>query len=271
MALLPTLDLWNKTKKMDNNQNPIKQHNNGNIIAGLILIAVGAVFLLRKMDFYFPDWLFSWPTLLILVGIYSGVKHKFRNNAWIFLIGIGIFFLVQDYAPDIQSRRFLVPIFIIVVGIILILRPNRRFYGERISEKFANKDWSRTGNWQAYGSDKGTDSNDYLNINSVFSGVQRTILSKNFQGGKISCVFGGAEIDLTQADFTGTTILRLEAVFGGIKLIVPPHWQVINEIDGVFHGVEDKRRAPAGAYNDINKTLLLKGSAVFGGIEIRSY
>lgn len=256
---------------MDSNQNPIKHNNKGNIIAGLILILVGTVFFLRKMDFFFPDWLFSWPTLLIIVGIYSGLKHNFRNNAWIVLIGIGIFFLIQDYNPEIESRRFLIPIFIIAVGIIMILRPNRRFYGDRISEKFANKDWSKTGNWQAYGSTAGMDSNDYLNINSVFSGVQRTILSKNFQGGRISCVFGGAEIDLTQADFTGTSILRLEAVFGGIKLIVPPHWQVINEIDGVFHGVDDKRRAPAGAYNDINKTLVLKGSAVFGGIEIRSY
>lgn len=256
---------------MDSNQNPIKHNNKGNIIAGLILILVGVVFFLRKMDFFFPDWLFSWPTLLIIVGIYSGLKHNFRNNAWIVLVGIGIFFLIQDYNPEIESRRFLIPIFIIAVGIIMILRPNKRFYGDKINEKFANKDWSKTGNWQAYGSTAGMDSNDYLNINSVFSGVQRTILSKNFQGGKISCVFGGAEIDLTQADFTGTSILRLEAVFGGIKLIVPPHWQVINEIDGVFHGVDDKRRAPAGAYNDINKTLVLKGSAVFGGIEIRSY
>ena len=63
----------------------------------------------------------------------------------------------------------------------------------------------------------------------------------------------------------------MEAVFGGVKLIVPPHWQVINQIDGVFHGVDDKRRAPAGAYTEINKTLVLNGSAVFGGIEIRSY
>jgi predicted membrane protein len=262
---------------MDNNQNPIKHHNNGNIIAGLIIIAIGATYMLRNVGFPFPEWLFSWPSLLIIVGIYSGVKHNFRNNAWIFLIGLGLFFMGETYFANIPfmhnmpTREFLIPIMIISVGIIMILRPNRRFYGERISEKFANKDWSRKGNWQAYGSTSGQDSNDYININSVFSGVQRTILSKNFQGGKISCVFGGAEIDLTQADFTGTTILRLEAVFGGIKLIVPPHWQVINEIDGIFHGVDDKRRAPAGAFNDINKTLVLKGSAVFGGIEIRSY
>lgn len=263
--------MWNKTKTMDNNQNPIKTNNNGNIVAGFILILVGAAYVLRNMDFPFPEWLFSWPTILILAGFYTGVKHNFRNNGWIILTGLGLFFMVENYFPDIPTRRFLIPIFIIAAGIMIMIRPRRNYYGSNIGEKFANKDWTRSGNWQAYGSSKGSDNSDFLNVDSVFSGVQRTILSKNFQGGKITSVFGGAEIDLTQSDFTGTTILRLEAVFGGIKLIVPPHWQVINEIDGVFHGVDDKRRAPAGAYNDINKTLVLKGSAVFGGIEIRSY
>jgi hypothetical protein len=262
---------------MDNNQNNIKTNNNGNIVAGLIIIAVGASYMLKNVGFPFPEWLFSWPSLLIVVGVYSGLKHRFRNNAWIFLIGFGLFFMGETYFSnipfmhDMPTREFLIPIMIIAVGVIIILRPRRQNYGERLGEKFANKNWGGSGSWQAYGSSKGMDSNDFLNVDSVFSGVQRTILSKNFQGGKVTCVFGGAEIDLTQADFSGTIILRLEAVFGGIKLIVPPHWQVMNEIDGVFHGVDDKRRSPAGAYNDINKTLVLKGSAVFGGIEIRSY
>jgi predicted membrane protein len=179
--------------------------------------------------------------------------------------------MVENYFPNIPTRRFLIPIFIIAVGIIMIIRPRRHSYGNMMGDDFSKKNLKVLENWQPFGGSKDTDSSDFLNIDSVFSGVQRTILSKNFQGGKVTCVFGGAEIDLTQADFTGTTILRLEAVFGGIKLIVPPHWQVMNEIDGVFHGVDDKRRSPAGAYNDINKKLILKGSAVFGGIEIRSY
>jgi len=267
---------------MDNNQNPIKHHNNSNILAGLIIITIGAIYMLRNIGFPFPEWLFSWPSLLIVVGIYSGVKHNFRNNAWIFMIGLGLFFMSESYFSNIPflnnmpTREFLIPILIIAVGVIMVLRPNRRFYGNRMmdgnfAENLENKIRSKSSNWQAYANAQGQDSNDFIHINSVFSGVQRTILSKNFQGGRISCVFGGAEIDLTQADFTGTTTLRLEAVFGGIKLIVPPHWQIINQIDGVFHGVDDKRRAPAGAYNDINKTLVLNGSAIFGGIEIRSY
>ncbi len=251
---------------MDNNQNSIKQNNNGNIIGGLILICVGVALTLRQMDFPFPRWLFSWPMILILIGTYIGFKSKFRNNAWIILLGIGGFFLVDRFLPNMPLSNYIWPLAIIAVGIIFILRP-----AKKNKEYTTNKSAESTRSWQAFGESTGTDSNNFLNVDSVFSGVQRAVLSKNFQGGNIACVFGGAEIDLTQADITGTVVLKMDAVFGGIKLIVPPHWQVINEIEGVFHGVDDKRKSPSGAFTDINKTLVIKGSAVFGGIEIRSY
>ncbi len=252
---------------MENNQNTNRQRNGSNIIGGLILICIGVALVLRKMDFPFPNWIFTWPMILILVGFYSGVKNNFRNNSWIILSAIGVFFLLDKFIPGLTLAPFFWPILIIAAGILFILRPS----GMRENNWGFNDHNKTQGNWQAYGSSTATDNNDFLNIHSVFSGVQRSVLSKNFQGGKVSCVFGGAEIDLTQADLNGSVDLRMEAVFGGIKLIVPAHWQVINQIDGIFHGVDDKRRAPAGAYDNINKTLVLKGSAVFGGIEIRSY
>ncbi|OYY22742.1 MAG: hypothetical protein B7Y69_05910, partial [Sphingobacteriia bacterium 35-40-8] len=67
---------------MKANQNPTNHNNGSNIIGGLILISIGVALVLRKMDFPFPNWLFTWPMILILVGFYSGVKHKFRNNSW---------------------------------------------------------------------------------------------------------------------------------------------------------------------------------------------
>ena len=60
------------------------------------------------------------------------------------------------------------------------------------------------------------------------------------------------------------------AIFGGIKLIVPPHWDLKIQITAVFGGVEDKRPVQA-AKVDPDKMLVLDGAAVFGGIEINSY
>jgi hypothetical protein len=255
---------------MDNN---FKEKNKpeGRIFAGLILVAVGAVLLLRNSGFPLPRWLFTWPMILILVGIYSGIKHNFKNNGWLIMIGVGGFFLADKLIPGLSMEPYFWPILIIAVGILFILRPKR------------NKQWgcnnsqpTQAGNITAGAWQKNEetryepDDNDFLKMSSVFSGVQKSIVSKNFQGGKLSCVFGGADIDLAQADIHGRIEIKFEVVFGGVKLIIPPHWTVINEIDGVFHGIEDKRRYKTESGTNPEKVVVLRGSVVFGGVEIKS-
>ena len=115
------------------------------------------------------------------------------------------------------------------------------------------------------------DGSEVLKVDSVFSGVQRKVMSKNFQGGKVNCVFGGADVDLSQADINGKVEIKFDVVFGGAKIIVPPHWNIYNQIDGAFHGVDDKRKFNASVGMDPQKTLVLRGSLVFGGVEIKSY
>jgi hypothetical protein len=256
---------------MEKNTN-FSVRKNGRVVGGLILIGIGAVLLLRNMGFWLPGWLFSWPMILILVGIYSGFKHNFRNNTWIILIGLGGFFLVSDFIPELGLRPLFWPIIIIGAGILFILRPGKNEW-----MNFKNDPDFKTSPNLPDTSLKGSppdgtiDRNDYLFVRSVFSGVVKNIMSKNFQGGNISCVFGGAEIDCSQADINGLVFLKLEVVFGGVKLVIPPHWAVQNEIEGLFHGIDDKRRFNPDASINPGKVLVLKGSAVFGGVEIRSF
>ena len=256
---------------MENEKN-FKNRSGNRALTGIILVAVGTGLLLRNLDFPIPEWLFTWPMLLIVIGIYSGIKHSFRNNSWIILIGIGGFFLADQFVPGLRLEPLFWPILFIAMGILFILRPAGRWSRHRFDEGFSKSGFSQRGTgptnvpWEDV-----TDSGDYFKISSVFSGVKRTILSKDFKGGYISCVFGGAEIDLTQADINGRVIIRLEEVFGGTKLIVPSNWIVQNEIEGVFHGVDDKRKYNTSATVNPEKVLILKGSCVFAGVEIRSY
>jgi hypothetical protein len=258
---------------MDNNFRD-KRRQEGRIFAGLILVGVGAALLLRNSGFPLPYWLFSWPVILILVGLYSGVKHSFRNNTWIILMGIGGYFLIDKSMPELRLAPYFWPVVIIAMGVLFILRPHRNgWLCNKDDEKkndpnvIAGSSWERSNDGGSYSAD----SSDFIKMSSVFSGVKRNVVSKNFQGGKISCVFGGADVDLTQADIQGKTEIRFEVVFGGVKLVVPPHWIVYNELDGVFHGVDDKRKFNNVTGSPSEKIIILKGSVVFGGVEIRSY
>lgn len=111
---------------------------------------------------------------------------------------------------------------------------------------------------------------DYLDAVSVFGGVKKTILSKTFKGGDIVNVFGGAEIDLTMADIEGKVVIDITQIFGGTKIIVPSHWQVVSNLSAVFAGVDDKRLRKTGSGDD-NKILVLEGVSIFAGVDIRSY
>ena len=110
---------------------------------------------------------------------------------------------------------------------------------------------------------------DMIDITAVFSGVKKNILSKNFKGGDIMAFMGGAEVNLTQANFEGRIMIDAFNMFGGTKLIVPPDWDVQSEIVAIFGGVDDKR--PPSAHHDPSKVVVLDGTCIFGGIEIRSF
>jgi len=254
---------------MDNNFKG-KNKTEGRIFAGLILVVVGAVLLLRNSGFPLPRWLFTWPMILILVGIYTGVKHNFKDHSWLILIGVGGFFLADKIIPGMSMQPYFWPILIIAVGIMFLLKPRSKQM-EYNKEHIDNAAGISSATWEKTEQPRyETDSSDFLKVSSVFSGIQKSVVSKNFQGGKLSCVFGGADIDLSQSEIYGKTEIRFEVAFGGAKLIIPPHWTVYNEIDGIFHGIEDKRRYRTAADLNPEKILVLKGSVVFGGVDIKS-
>jgi predicted membrane protein len=111
---------------------------------------------------------------------------------------------------------------------------------------------------------------DYVDSTSFFGGAKKNIISKNFRGGDLVNIFGGTELDLTRADFTGTAVLELTTIFGGTKLIVPSNWTVRSEAVTIFGGMEDKRNVQTVMDNH-DKILVLKGTVIFGGIEIKSF
>ena len=58
-----------------------------NFIGGIILLAIGGILLARQVGADLPSWLFTWPMILIVVGLFVAIKTNFRDFGWIFLIG----------------------------------------------------------------------------------------------------------------------------------------------------------------------------------------
>ncbi len=246
----------------------------------LTLMVVGAALLLQRMGVWMPDWLFNWPVLLIVIGIFMGFNHGFRGGAWAVLIIVGGFFLLDDLIPGASIHRFIWPFFIFAIGIMILIRPHR--YDKRNKEwqqwrkdrHAARREWKEEwkNKWSgSIGSSPtgSSSSEDYIDATTVFGGVHKTIVSKDFKGGDITVFMGGAEINLSQADINGVAALDITQVMGGTKLIVPSHWEIRTQMTSVFGNIEDKREQ--NRVTNPDKVLVIDGTSVFGGIEIRNY
>ena len=106
-------------------------HRRGKIVGGLIITAIGGLFLARELGAELPAWLFTWNALLIVIGLYIGIKHKFMHMGWIVPVIIGSAFLVGDIYPAFQTSHLLWPVVIIIAGIAMITKPYRRNNGRK--------------------------------------------------------------------------------------------------------------------------------------------
>jgi predicted membrane protein len=227
-------------------------------------VLVGIAALIKASVTGLPDWVFSWPSFLIVFGFFIGIRHNFRGIAWFIMMVVGGTFLYQHINPEIAIQRYIWPLALIVVGLFFIVRPGRR--SMHVPEK-------KNGDLQAdtpIGFEETWSSEDFVDSTSIFGGAKKNIISKSFKGGDLVNIFGGTDLDLTQADFTGTAVIELTTIFGGTKLIIPSNWSIKSDAVIIFGGIEDKRKMPAVTVNP-DKTLVLKGTVIFGGIEIKSY
>ena len=274
------METINDTDQQKADRNFKVRNTAGRILGGLIVVGVGSILLMQKLGVIFPDWIFTWQMLLIVIGVFMGFRSMFRNSGWIFPIIIGGVFMIDEFYPGTAIKEYLWPVVIICGGLFMILRPSRshRRWGKYNGGNRKWEQWQKEGKDRNYddwhnnpgiGQDKST--GDYLHSNAVFGGLKKNIMSKDFKGGEVNCLCGGAEINLMNADINGTVYLKLYNVFGGTKLIVPANWELKTEMSAVLGGIEDKRHISPDFKPDSNKVLVLKGDCVLGGVEICSY
>jgi predicted membrane protein len=207
--------------------------------------------------------------IVIVVGLSIGFKHNFRVGGWIPVVVVGGIFLLGDiYNWPYNTAKFIWPVVLIGIGISVLVGKNCEHVHKK-NRKYSNFKEDDTSSLTS----ATTSSDDILNVSAVFGSVNRVVTSKNFRGGEISSVFGGVELNFTKADINGTAVLAIDVIMGGCEIVVPSNWKVMIELTTVMGGVEDKRPVEflSSGNTGIEKTLILRGACIMGGIEIKSY
>lgn len=223
-------------------------------VLGIVLLLVGVALIANQFNvipFHLREMLFTWQALLILIGVII-LTRRDNNFTGYILIGVGAFFMVPEYVDlPFEYRGLIWPIFIVLLGVLLIFRSGNIFKERRI---------------------EGSLDEDYVDDINIFGGHNRKINSRSFRGGKITSAFGGGTYDLTSAQLApGVNILDQVTVFGGSKIIVPNDWDIKIEVIAIFGGFSDKRGKLPQQTSASERKLVIKGVAIFGGGEIISY
>lgn len=225
---------------------------------GLILILIGSLILLKNLeiiDFNVSKIIFSFPMFLLLIGTLVIVNSKKMVFGWL-IFGFGFVLMLERVIPEFHiSKGILISIVIIGFGLYIILKNKNNEGGSKIfntkSESF-NK--------------------DSIDDVSIFGGGEKTYFSESFKGGSITAIFGGAEIDLTKCKLAeGDNVLEIFALFGGAEIHVPKEWNVLVDVVPIFGGVSNKSKKDPVDVKDLTRTLYIKGTAMFGGFEIKSH
>lgn len=229
-------------------------------LIGALFVIVGGVLLMRNLDIFphvFPPFIFSWPMILIVIGLFN-LSAKSDKTSGIILVSIGLIFLLPNIlGVAIGSILKLWPILLIIAGISYINKQKKR---TQQKYKLLQSDNSRAVN------DTG-----YIEVSTLLGGSKKILDPVEFKGGNISSVFGGNEIDLTNCTLAeGIHYLDLSILFSGVVIIVPSDWNVQIEVTPILGGFADDRYINPGIIKDPNRVLVIKGTVMFGGGEIKS-
>lgn len=233
------------------------------IMLSVLLILIGGILLGINLG-YIPEslkWVcISWQMLLVLIGI----SAIFRRNVFsgLFLIFVGALLLVPKLSlafPNVFAENFLQlywPLLLSITGFFVLFHII-----------FKRKKGKRQVHCAKQNTTKHTIEGNFFQTNT-FSKGEYVVLETEFQGGVIKTTFGATELDLRKTSLPeGDTYLDITAVFSGVILLIPDEWKVISQVEAVFSGIHDKRKS---TNTDSTKRLVLVGSCVFGGCEIKN-
>ena len=212
----------------------------GKLMAGVFFTAAGLLLTADNLDIMDAEpYLELWPALVIAFGVFKLLDARSSKLSAGVVILIGAWLL----ALNLDWIRFSVfdlwPLLMIAAGVGFIVR--------------AVKGEGET----ALGSGV-----------AIFMNRKTVETTKDYRGGNVVAVMGGQTIDLMDADITASpAVLDVFALWGGIEILVPDHWEVISEVTPFMAGFEMKRGRAAG---DPNKRLIIRGAAVMAGIEVKA-
>lgn len=220
------------------------------LVLGTVILAAGIILFLDRLDILEAREVFRfWPMALIALGIARLVQPGGAGRVWGFLlVFFGALLQFDRLGYERIGMHELWPLVLVAVGLLLL--------------------------WNAIEARRGgapARSLSMLNAWAILGGGELRNSAQDFQGGEVLAIFGGYNVDLRQAAMAGDeAVIYANALFGGVEIKVPESWSVSMQGVPILGGYSDQSHHPKLEDGANVKRLIVKGLAMFGGVEVKN-
>lgn len=241
----------------------------GRVIAGGILIALGLLFTLDNFGLIEAGDVFRyWPLVLVGFGLLriAQAGYPAQRVAGGLVVLLGVALLLRSLHVVMFHARDVWPVVLLLGGGMLVWRAFRREGPNPADGVLAGARGRLAGE-----PDASDGSGFVLNDFAFLGGGERMVRSQNFRGGEVTAIMGGFSIDLRGAAIGGdTAVLEIFALWGGVELRVPEDWVISIQGTPILGAFSESHSATTGsAPAPSGKTLVIKGTAIMGGVEVK--
>lgn len=220
----------------------------GNLIWGLILIAIGVIIGLNSLgiadiNLFFDGW---WTLFIIIPSLIDIIKKPSKSGNYIwFAVGVVLLLCAQGILSFKVIGKLILPAILIAIGLSILLKDK---VGAKVKEKI--KTLNQDGLDEYY---------------ATFSGQEINPKGDEFKGASLNAIFGGIDLNLTEAQIQKDILINVTSVFGGVDIIVPSNVNVKVQSTSIFGGVDNKIKK----YTENLPTIYVKAFCLFGGADIK--
>jgi len=225
----------------------------GNVLWGLAFIVAGVgvagnVAGLWDFNLLFKGW---WTIFIIVPCVISMVQNGVNTGNIIGLV-IGALLLVeaQNIIPRNLIGKMIFPVILVLIGLSII------FKGNTIKHH----------NYKSKVHQTNTSGDGFINAVAIFWGSETRPANEKVTGGTATAIFGGVDLDLSNAIIDEDIVITSTAIFGGIDIIVPSNVKVKISSVPIFGGIDDNSNH---ATSENAPTIYINATCIFGGMDIK--
>lgn len=229
-----------------------------NLFWGVFFILAAVAILLNQLGFLVGISLFHLIiTILLIPIIVKSIQYLNFSGILIPLAIIGILYADQLGIQSLTPWPILGIAVFLSIGLSILIHPKKYSDGGRWKKRCGEFQEESVGNKEE----------GEVNLSTRFAGSVKYIDSDNLKKVNIDCSYGGMKIYFDHAKIEGEeATINLDVSFSGVELYIPKEWKVIDNVNCILGGIEEKYKNNTTTTENVR--LILNGKISFSGVEI---